>query len=113
MTGNFLAALAAALVCMLLIWLLREMMLTPVKPGKNTRQYIFLTVNGSEPGLEHNVYGLLWLHDNRTLGGQIVIMGFDLDEETRLVAQALERDHSCITLIENGEMPEWIRKMNS
>lgn len=113
MTGKFLAALAAALVCTLLVWLLREMMLTPVKPGKNTRQYVFLTVNGREPALEHNVHSLLWLNDNGTLRSRIVIMGFDLDEETRLVAQALERDHSCITLIENGEMPEWIRKTNS
>lgn len=112
MTGKFLAALAAALVCTLLVWMLREMMLTPVKPGKNTRQYVFLTVDGREPRLERHIYSLLWLNDNGTLRSRIVIMGYDLDEETRLVAQALERDHGCITFIENGEMPEWIRKTN-
>lgn len=110
MMGHFLAALSAALVCAMLLWLLRRMMLTPVKTGKNTVQYIFLSVKGCEAALENNVGGLLWLNDNGILRCRIIISGSELDDETRAVARVLERDHSCITFVENGEIPECIRK---
>ena len=100
MFGKFLAALAAALVCAVLLWLLRQMMLTPVRAGKNTVQEMRLYVRGAESALENHVAGLLWLNDSGVLRCGIVIFGQALDEETRLVAQALERDHDCVTFIE-------------
>ena len=101
MLEKFLAAVAAALVCAMLLWLLRQMMLTPVRPGKHTDQEMRLDIAGGEPALEHHVAGLLWLNDSGVLRCRILIFGRDLDEETRLVAQALERDHPCVTFIEN------------
>lgn len=112
MLGKTVIILVAALSCMLLLWILREFMLTPVKAGRNTQQMIFLSVRGREPALENNLGGLLWLHRNRILRCRIIVAGYDLDEETRFVAEAMERDFDCITFIENGELPEWIRKMN-
>ena len=101
MLEKFLAALAAALVCTALLFLLRQMMLTPVRAGKHTSQELRLYVVGAEPALENHVAGLLFLNDSGVLRCRILIFGRDLDEETRLVAQALERDHPCITFTEN------------
>lgn len=112
MFGHFLAALAAVLVCAMLVWLLRQLMLTPVRAGKNTGQLLVLRVRGREPALENHVAGLLWLNDSGVLRCRILIQGIGLDEETRLVARALERDHSCVTFVENGETAEWISRMN-
>ena len=52
MTGHIFIALAAALICVLLIRLLQRIMLTPVKPGRSSRQYIYIAVKGREPALE-------------------------------------------------------------
>ncbi len=100
MFGKFLAALGAALICAALLWLLRQLLLTPVRPGKNTDQELRVTVNGPEPALENYAAGLLWLNDSGVLRCRIVIAGRDLDGETRQVARALARDHSCITFTE-------------
>ena len=101
MFGKFFAALIVALVCALLLWILRQMMLTPVKAGKNTQQELRLYVRGREPALENHVAGLLWLNDSGVLRCRVLIFGQELSEETRLVAQALERDHTCVTFIDN------------
>ena len=112
MVWKILAAAAAALVCAVLVWALRELMLTPVKPGKSTRQFVCLYVSGRETGLENNVEGLLWLNDCGVLRCRILIIGREVDDETRFIARTLEREHSCITFIENGEESEWIRRMS-
>ena len=112
MTAKLLCALAAAAVGLLLVWITGSLMLSPVKCGKNSRQMVLLLVEGREPALEHNVRGLLWLNDNGVLRSRIIIMGTAMDEETRFVARALAREHSCITLLEDGEIPQWIRKLN-
>lgn len=54
----------------------------------------------------------MWLNDNGVLRCRIIIMGTAMDEETRFVARALARERSCITLLEDGEIPQWIRKLN-
>lgn len=100
MLGKFLCAAAALLVCTALFWVLRQLLLTPVRAGKNTRQELCLYVTGPEPALENHVAGLLWLNDSGVLRCRITIRGKDLDEETRLVARALERDSRCIQFIE-------------
>ena len=112
MTAKLLCALAAAAVGLLLVWITGSLMLSPVKCGKNSCQMVLLLVEGREPALEHNVRGLLWLNDNGVLRSRIIIMGTAMDEETRFVARALAREHSCITLLEDGEIPQWIRKLN-
>ena len=112
MTAKLLCALAAAAVCLLLVWIVGSLMLSPVKCGKNSRQMILLLVRGREPALEQNVRGLLWLNDNGVLRCSIVIIGTSMDEETGYVARALAKEHSCITLVEDGEILQWIRTTN-
>ncbi len=112
MTEHLFAALAAALICVLLLWILKGTVMSPVKAGKNTVQTHVLCLYGKEPGLERNMRGLLWLNDNGLLRCRIVIIGTELDQETYFIARAFAEDYSCVTFIENGEMPDWIRKTN-
>jgi len=108
----FLVAFASALV-ILCFWALRGLMLMPIKIGRQTMPYLLLCIEGSEPALEQSLNGLLWLNDNGTLRCRIIIAAQNLDEETMFIARTMASEHSCITLLEDGELPQWIRKMNS
>ena len=112
MTADLLMIMAGALVCTVIVWILREMIMCPIKPGKNSSQYIVVRVYGEEPALEEHLKGLLWLRSNRTLKCPIIVCGEDLDEETRFVAKAMADDNDCISFYENGDTPGWIRKPN-
>ena len=59
--------------------------------------------------VEQTLNGLLWLNDNGILRCRIIIIGTELDEETGFVARAMAEDHRCITFVENGELPEWMK----
>ena len=82
-------ALAAAL--MALLWLLRGVMLTPVRAGANERLSVVITVTGAAPELENTVDALLWLNRNGTLRAQVLVRDAGMEEETRRAAELLER----------------------
>ena len=81
----------AAAVIVLLLWLARGAMLTPVRTGENERLDLVLTVSGSSRELEHTVDGLLWLSQNGTLRGHITVRDAGMDAETRRTAELLEK----------------------
>jgi hypothetical protein len=81
------AAIAAAI--LVILWLLRGVMLTPVKHGKNQHMTVVITVRGAAPELEQTVDGLLWLIQNGTLRADLVIRDAGMDAETRRTAEAL------------------------
>ena len=83
------AGIAAGLV--LLCWLLRGVLLTPVKPGRTVQIRILLTVSGAAPSLEQTVDALSWLRANGTLPGEIVLTDAGMDRDTAEIAAALER----------------------
>lgn len=112
MEGSVISALAVAFICTTLVWILRHMMLRTVKTGKNTNQTLVLRVFNSEPRLEENIRGIIWLNDNGLIHCRVIILGYELDEETRFIAKAFEREYSGITLIEDGEIGQWIRNWN-
>ena len=112
MESKFLIAAATVLAVGIMVWCVWQFMATPVRFGKNSYCAVILSVTGREPRLEETVRSLVWLHDNGVLRCHIIILAEHPDEETDYVARALARDNGCVTLIENGEMPEWIRKMN-
>ena len=85
------AALAITLLLMLVFWLLRGAMLTPVRLGKNQHLSLVLTVSGPSPELENTVDALLWLIQNGTLRGQIVLRDAGMDADTRQAAELLDR----------------------
>ena len=88
---NIVIALLAALGLTLLLWLLRGVMLTPVRLGKHQQLALVLTVSGESPELENTVDRLLWLMENGTLRGQLLLRDAGMDPETRQVAELLDR----------------------
>ena len=89
-------AIAAAVV--LLLWYARGAALTPVRPGKNERLAVVLTVTGAAPGLERTIDGLVWLRQNGTLRARLLLRDAGMDEDTRRAAELLERK-GCIEII--------------
>ena len=90
----FLKLLIAAVVAgvlLLLCWLLRGVLLTPVNLGRNTRLKLLLTVYGAAPELEQTVDALLWLRANGTLPGEIYIVDRSMDGETSEIIAALAK----------------------
>jgi hypothetical protein len=84
----FMAVVISAAI-ILLLWLLRGVMLTPVKKGKNQKLTVTLRVTGPSPELESTVDGLLWLIRNGTLPAEIIIEDAGMDSETRQAAELL------------------------
>ncbi len=85
------AAVGVTAILMLILWLLRGTMLTPVRFGKNEHLSLVITVSGAAPELENTVDSILWLIQNGTLRGQIVLRDDGMDENTRHTAELLER----------------------
>ena len=91
-------AFAVAAAVVLLLWVVRGAALTPVRAGKNESLAVVLTVTGAAPGLEHTVDGLLWLRQNGTLRARLILRDAGMDENTRRLAELLEKK-GCIELI--------------
>lgn len=104
-----LCAVAAGLV-VLFLWSLRGTLLLPVRCGRHTRLELRLDVCGPEPGLEETVCALVWLRENGTLRGRIVIEDRGMDAQTRETARLLSRRWDCVSLGWDGE--EWTNAKN-
>ena len=95
---KMLLGFAAALAVMLLLWAARGAALTPVRPGKNERLAVVLTVTGADPGLEQTVDGLLWLRQNGTLRARLLVRDAGMDEDPRRAAEMREKK-GCVELM--------------
>ena len=95
---KMLLAFAVAAAVVGLLWCARGAALTPVRPGKNERLSVVLTVTGAAPGLEHTVDGLLWLRQNGTLRARLLLRDAGMDADTRRAAELLEKK-GCIELV--------------
>lgn len=105
----FLKILASALIAagiVFLCWLLRGLMLTPLRLGHRSRLTVLLRVTGPEPGLEETLSGLLWLKKNGTLPADIVVEDAGMDDETKAVAALMARGGG-VSLRAAGERNEW------
>lgn len=91
MVLRILFAFAAAAALMMLLWLIRGVMLTPVRVGANERLSIVITVTGAAPELENTVDALLWLSRNGTLRAQVLVRDAGMEQNTRRAAELLER----------------------
>lgn len=88
---RILFAFAAAAALMILLWLVRGVMLTPVRAGTNERLSVVITVTGAAPELENTVDALLWLSQNGTLRAQVLVRDAGMEQNTRQAAELLER----------------------
>lgn len=91
MLFDIVCAFVVAGTLILFIWLIRGMLLMPLKKGKHTKITIVVKVRDFEPCLEQTIMGLSWLESNGTLPGNVVILDDGMDEETAKVAQRLCR----------------------
>ena len=87
-------AAAVMISCCLLMaaWYVTGACLTPVRAGDGVQIKLLIGVSGSAPELEQAVSGLLWLIDNGTIPGEIVICDLGMDESARTAARALAGD---------------------
>lgn len=95
-------AAGLTLLVLFLVWLIRGLLLTPVSMSRNMDLTLTLRLRGACPELENTVNGLVWLIKSGTLCGRIVLKDEGLDEESRRMAELLERDYSFITLSAPG-----------
>jgi hypothetical protein len=89
-------ALAVSAAVILAAWYLSGAFVTPVERMENISIQICVGVSGTAPGLEHTVSGLLWLIENGTMPGEIVICDHGMDETARLTAQAIARGEKLV-----------------
>jgi len=87
-----------------LIWLLRGVMLTPIRTGANGTLELVVRVAGPAPELEQTVNGLLWLTESGTLDGRVLIIDEGMDDSTALVAARLARHSRRVELRRREEL---------
>ncbi|MEG1633457.1 MAG: hypothetical protein RR314_05340 [Oscillospiraceae bacterium] len=107
MFGKILISALVAASVIFLLWLLRGVMLTPLRLGRGTRLTVVLTVSGAEPGLEGTIEGLVWLRENGTLPASIIIEDDGMDADTRQLAELAVKDRACVSLRGGEDAKEW------
>ncbi len=85
-------AAAIALVIVLFFWLLRGVMLTPVRAGRGVEISITISAAGEAPSLEETVDGVCWLVQNGTLPARLVLRDEGMTAEARARAELLAKD---------------------
>ncbi|MGE4354595.1 MAG: hypothetical protein AB7D36_10995 [Oscillospiraceae bacterium] len=100
-------AIIVAGIVILAVWYINGALVTPVVGGKNIGIQVCVKASGSAPELEHTVSGLLWLVENGTINGEIVIVDDEMDDYTRLTAEMLAKDDDRIHLGVLGDL--WSR----
>lgn len=92
MVIRVLFTLAISGIIAIAFWYLNGTMVTPVESAENIDIQLAVKVCDAAPTLEHTVSGLLWLIENGTLTGEILIIDDGMDEYTRLTAEMLAKD---------------------
>jgi hypothetical protein len=91
-------AVGITLLLMFLIWIVKGLLLMPVPLGKTMGLTVVLKLAGSCPELEGTVNALLWMIENGTLTGDVLLLDKGMDPESRQVAELMARDHARVTL---------------
>ncbi len=102
MTLYIAVGFAAAAVLWLIIWLVKGLLLTPVRLGKNTDAGLILRIHGPEPAAEYTLRSLIWLRENGTLRADILIKTENIDDETRSVLRRFAAQYRCINYTEGS-----------
>jgi len=102
MFADAIVTVVIASACFLAIWYLKGAVITPVG-GDDITIEICLHASGEAQGLEHTVSGLLWLMENDTLTGEILICDEGMAQEACALARILERQDDRVHYMENLE----------
>ena len=87
-----------------LLFLLHELLLCPVRPGKGERVEAVLRVRGEAPGLEATLRGLVWLRRSGRVRMDILLLDEGMAAETRDTAERLCADEG-LRLLEPRDYP--------
>lgn len=100
-------ALIVMLVISVFVFLLGkiyELLVTPVRIGRNSKLDAVLLVNGTEPQLEGTVRALMHLRDTGKIRMDVIIIDNGMDDGTKKTAQLLVRDTQGIRLCTRKEL---------
>lgn len=102
-----LAALMLAALALMAFVLLYGIIICPVRPGKGEQLEAVLHVNGSAPGLENTLRGLVWLRSSGRVYMNIVVIDEGMDADTRQTARLLcNEKNGAVLLSEKGAPAE-------
>jgi len=103
MTATVTLAILAAAIVLLLLWMLRGAVFLPVRPGKGQQLTLLLRVSGSGEGLEQTLRALLWITENGTLPGSIVVEDAGLDTDAKETLALLQARYGRVCVRTSGE----------
>lgn len=87
-----------AILVVFIVWMIKGLLLTPVKCGEDTKLYISIHPKAEAPSLEHVLKGLLWLRENGTFAAEIQIITEDCGEGAYHIAEHFSDEYSFIRL---------------
>ena len=104
-------AVTAATVIFGVIWMIYGSLRTPVRCGEKASVCTMISVRENAEGLEQTLRGLVWLQENGTLLGRIVIVDCGMDDEGRALTRLAVKKYGNIVICQAEEVREWIEKL--
>ena len=80
----------------------------PVRSTGEMRVHTILSVRGRAEGLEQAIEGLIWLEQNRSMDGKILIADCGMDDEGRTLVQLAVKKHKKIIICKAEDVGQWI-----
>jgi len=102
-------ALLAGLVLFGAFWTLLGKLRTPVRGARGTTSvHTVLSVRDGAEGLEQTIEGLMWLEQNGTIEGQILIADCGLNPEGLELARLAVKKYGKIAICKAEDVEQWI-----
>lgn len=90
-------------------WMLFGKLRTPVRGTRGaTAVHTILSVRDGAEGLEQTIEGLMWLTENGTIEGQILIADCGMNEEGRELARLAVKKYGKIAICKAEDVEQWI-----
>jgi len=100
--------LALAAVVLGVFWSMFGRLRIPVRSTRGLTVHTVLSVCGKAEGLEQAIEGLIWLQQNSTIDGQILIADCGMDDEGHTLVQLAIKKHNKITICKAEDVGQWI-----
>ena len=102
-------ALLAGAVLFGAFWALHGKLRTPIRGMRGTTAvHTVLSVRDGADGLEQTIEGLMWLMQNGTIEGQILIADCGMNEEGRELARLAVKKYGKIAICKAEDVKQWI-----
>lgn len=101
-------AIAAIAIIFWVAWSLFGSLKTPVRSGKSTGVTTVITAQDSGEGLEQTLKSLIWLQENGTVPGQIILADAGLNEEGRILTRLIVKQYTGVVVCNAEEVAQWL-----